>query len=227
MTNTSFAFAWDRTRPAREEAADPLASFPTLTSRHVALRPINPADYASLQLAEVSGEIGHRWRFRGQTPSPEHWAANLWNGVLSQYLVWPTRGGDPAGLVMAYQASFQDGHAYVAATRLNPDNRSPALMLGLALFLEYLFGTWAFDKLYFEVPEYNLHQFGSSIGRLLKVEAQLRDHYRYGDRMWDKLTLALYRSDWKASPRPALRLAHGPQPVRARLNIPTPAHGGT
>lgn len=169
---------------------------PPLTGRHVFLRPITPDDYRLLRIAETSGELGVRWRFRGASVSPEAWARTIWDGSLAQYIVARREKGAPIGVVSAYRANFHDGHACVAAAKFDLENPQPLLMIGVALFIDYVFACWNFEKLYFEVAEYNLAQFGSGLDSLLDEEGRLRGHYWYGNHRWDQVILALYRKKW-------------------------------
>jgi len=168
---------------------------PRLRSHHVYLKPIDPSDYPFLQMVETVGDPAPRWRHRGVTPSPDQWAQVLWAGVLVQFMVVAVQSNKPIGRVVIYQPNFQDRHAYFAAMRFEPRDRSPLMVLGISLFLEYVFAYWPFEKLYMEVPEYNLDQFASGLGRFFEIEGRLRGHFRMGGRTWDQLILALYRAN--------------------------------
>jgi RimJ/RimL family protein N-acetyltransferase len=171
-------------------------SVPSLYGRHVYLRPVTPQDYGFLHVAETSGELGPRWRFRGATPSPEQWAQTTWGSVLAQFLVVNKADNVPVGILAVHQANFQDGYAYLSAARFKPAEKTSAMMLGLAIFLQYVFSCWDFRKLYLEVPEYNYDQLASGVGRFFTLEGQLRDHSFLGGRYWDQMTLAIYRDTW-------------------------------
>ena len=189
---------------------------------HVFLRPVDARDYELLRAVELSPEPGIRWRWRGATPSPEHWVGRLWDGVLAQFIVVGRKHGQPLGLVMAHRVDFQDGHVYIGALSFGDTRPSPAFVLGVAIFVEYLFSCWNLRKLYLETPEYNLDQFRSGIGTLFEVEARLREHFFLGGRYWDFLTLAMYRRAWEEHGRHLLNVEY---PVRTtvRLRFPPPA----
>jgi len=169
---------------------------PSLIGRHVYLRAVTPQDFGFLHATETSGELGPRWRFRGATPSPEQWSHSTWGNVLAQFLVATTKDNSPVGMVAVHQANFQDGHAQLSAARFKPSDKTPSMMLGLAIFLQYVFGCWDLRKLYMEVPEYNYSQFSSGVGNFFEIEGRLRDHLYSGGRFWDQLTLAIYRDVW-------------------------------
>jgi hypothetical protein len=111
--------------------------------------------------------------FQGSTPSPEQWAQTTWGPTLAQFMVVTRRRNDAIGMVAAYQANFQDGFAHFAAVRFDPRSRSPLMIFGVAVFLEYVFSCWDFRKLYLEVPEYNYGQLASGHGRLFVIEGRL------------------------------------------------------
>jgi RimJ/RimL family protein N-acetyltransferase len=170
---------------------------PSLRARHVYLRPLTARDYPYLQMVEAGTELTFRWRLRGATPSPEQWAKMIWNQVLAQFMVVGRSGDKPIGLVSVYRANFQDRYAYLSATRFEPNRPSPLMMLGVFLFLKYVFTSWDFRKLYMELPEFNMPQFASGLGRYFEVEGRLRDHFYFDGRYWDQLTLATYRDVWQ------------------------------
>jgi RimJ/RimL family protein N-acetyltransferase len=177
----------------------------------VVLRPVLTRDYEYLYYLCVAGENGHRWRYRGATPSPDQFVRQLWDGVLAQYMVVP-RSGDrpPIGLVGIYNANFASDYAYGFVISA-PDRRATGLSLhGLLLVLHYSFETWDFEKLYFELPELNLPQFGSAM-KYLSEEGRLKNHEKIAGVRYDLLTLALYRDVWTKSVRRLLRVVLTPQ----------------
>ncbi len=193
---------------------------PPLQGADVELRAITPNDYGYIQAMELGPELNWRWRHRGTTPSPDQWLRTLWDNVLVQYLVSSPRRADPIGLVFAYHANFQDQHVYVAAARFEPHRRSPTMLLGVALFIDYVFSCWSFRKLYFTTPEYNYAEIASGLGRYFEVEGCLRDHLAFGGRRWDQLTLAVYREDWEDRAHRFLKAARRPAPPQARVRMP-------
>jgi len=179
---------------------------PSLEGNHVYLRPITPGDYGFIHMEEISGDLGPRWRFRGATPSPEEWAQNTWSNTMVQFLVMGRKTTVPLGYVALHQVDFQDGHAHFAAARLGPDKRTPVFLLGVVLFLHYVFSCWDLRKLYMEVAEYNYSQFASGLNRFFVMEGRLRDHLYAGGRHWDQIVLAIYRDQWAERAAPALEL---------------------
>lgn len=204
--------------PASVFDADPAPSTfhpAPMRGRHVQLRPVAPEDYRLLQRLDV-GELSLRWRTRGATPSPEQWAQLLWNSVLAQFMVVRVSDRRPVGLVIAYRPSFQDGYAHLGAVAIER-SRSPLMMFGCALFLDYVFTCWNLHKLYFELPEWNLKQFESALRKYCKLEGRLREHLYYDGRHWDELVLAIYRQDWSEQRERVMRVqTTKPKPVTAQ-----------
>lgn len=154
----------------------------------------------------MAGENPLRWRYRGATPSPEQFVRQLWDGVLIQYVVQGRQRPELLGTVGLYNANFASGYAYAYAIAAPDRVRTGKVIEGLLLMLEYAFRVWQFRKIYFELPEYNLHQFGSAVGRYITEEARLIDHEVIAGRSWDLLTFALYSETWDKS---VIRLARG------------------
>lgn len=191
---------------------------PRLQGQHIYLRPLAPEDYSTLQRFD-SSEAGVRWRFRGSTPSPEQWVQMAWNSVLAQFVVARRRDGRALGLVVVYRPNFQYRHAYFAAVTFGSSS-SPLMVFGCALLFEYAFTCWDFHKLYFELPEYNLSQFGSGLGRYFELEGRLREHSYYAGRQWDELILALYRENWLERGKRLLAAEAAGKPRISRIYMP-------
>jgi len=169
---------------------------PTWIGRHVYLRPVDVADYSHLRMMDLAPELGVRWRFHGTTPSPDQWA-QAGSMALAQLLVVRSHDHQTLGIASVYQHDFESRHAHLAVAAYGGPMRSPLVMMGTALFIDYVFKCWAFRKLYFELPEYNLDQFATGVGGLLTEEGRLREHTYYDGQWWDRVILALYRRTWQ------------------------------
>jgi len=168
-----------------------------LHNKYVKLRPVMADDIPSLYLLETSEVLGPRWRFRGSTPGMDRWSGATWGTVLASFIVLDATKDAPIGLVATHEANFQDGHAKMSAANfMPPGNRHLAFILGIGLFLDYVFRCWDLRKLYMEVPEYNYDQFASGAGRFFEEEGRLRDHFFFDGRYWDQVILGLYREKW-------------------------------
>lgn len=184
---------------------------PTLVGRRVRLRALNPADYELLRRVELSPHLLQRWRNRGATPAMADWVRSVEQTALAQFLVVDDRDGTEkwVGLVSVYNPDFQHGLAYLAVTKLSDPDHSTKVIEGSILFLNHVFRTWPFRKLYLETPQYNLDQFASGSGRLLEEEARLRDHWYYDGRYYDHVVLSIWRSNWDERKAALLRSALG------------------
>ncbi len=150
----------------------------------------------------IDEEIGWRWRFAGSVPRRDQFEQTLWAGVLTQFLVTDTLQGGLIGSAIAYNADLNHGYTFVAVGMVPEATGTGLGIEATDLFVGHLFGCYSLRKVYFEVPEYNLAQFESSLGWLLKEEGMLKNHTFYNGRYWDRAMLALYRDDYEAlSPR--------------------------
>ena len=184
------------------------------------LRPLGPEDYAGLRARETSAELGVRWRGRGNVVSPEQWAQSIWQSVFAQFVIVGVHDRKTLGLVMAYRPSFQDGHAWFGVEKFDAGQRSPLVVLGASLFIEYVFKCWNLTKLYIEVAEYNASQFQSGMGDLFELEGRMRDHFWYDGERWDQLILALYRERWEKRKERILSLEMASPQRYVRIGVP-------
>lgn len=170
-------------------------SAPILTGRHIYLRPLAAEDHRSVRQMDLSAELGVRWRHRGATPGIAKWTQSN-DSALAQFLVVRSSDHIAIGVTAVYNQSFQDQYAYFAAVSFAPAMRSPLMVMGSALMIDYTFKCWPFRKLYLELPEYNLEQLARGNGRIFVQEGRLGEHMYYDGRWWDKIILALYRRTW-------------------------------
>lgn len=180
-----------------------------LAGRRVVLRQISVRDYEALRMLEGSGQLGPRWRLRGETPSPEVHSSGLWAGVLAQFLVVGRDQDSPVGVVCAYNTDQTQGYVFLAAAAFEPESTGLPFLEGLILFIEYLFVVWPFRKIYIESAGFNTSQFASAATTLFVVEGELRQHEYFDGRYWDKVIWALYRDEWESKGRRFVRLARG------------------
>jgi RimJ/RimL family protein N-acetyltransferase/acyl carrier protein len=171
----------------------------SLTGSLVVLRPPQPAHYAQLYDIATANEIAWRWRYSGAIPTYDEFLRTFSAGVLTQLVVCRRREQQQAsGVVAAYNANLLNRTAYLAATVAPNLVTTGAGVEAVVLFLRYLFRTWDFEKVYMEVPEYNLAQFSSGLNRDFVPEGQLRRHLYHDGRRWDQFIFAIYRSTFLA-----------------------------
>lgn len=185
---------------------------PSRVGHTVSLTPVDPASIDFLYQLAIDDQVGWRWRYTGAVPPRSAFEQSLWNGVLTQFVVRQRRSGAPIGCVMAYNSDINHGFTYVAAALVAEAVGWGVGIEAVDLFCGHLFGTYRLRKIYFEVPEYNVQQFGSSLDWLLKQEGCLVDHSFYQGRLWDRYLFAMYRDDYDAAtPRRLGR--HGAAPA--------------
>jgi RimJ/RimL family protein N-acetyltransferase len=177
--------------PRPGPAGPSIAPSVPLSGRRVRLRAVLASDYEFLFQLAVDERTAPHWRYRGAPPRPEAFIGELWNGVLTQFIVERKDRNERLGLVTAYDAVARDGHCHIAAL-FRPDTRIWPLE-GVFLFVNYLFAEFGFRKLYGEVIDYNLDTFASSVGRWLEHEGVLRGHELHAGQYWDVHIVALWR----------------------------------
>lgn len=181
------------------------------------LRPVRAGDHDWLyQLLVVSA--GSRWRFRGSTPSPAEFDAQLWAGVHVQYVVCG-RDGRPAGIVGLYNSNLRAGHSHVFAVAA-PD-AGAVVSEGLAALVAWAFDELELAKVWVEAAEFNLEQFGRLAG-FARVEGRLTNHEYWRGRFWDTVVLSVSAETWARELRPLFE--RQPRGVAAPTEVPDPVH---
>jgi RimJ/RimL family protein N-acetyltransferase len=169
---------------------------PRLDGRHVVLVPITPGDYEYLYRISVLGENLFTWRLRGVLPSPENFIQQLWLGVFTQLKIVSVSTGEPAGLVLAYNADFRNQLVHFAMLTDPRAQGSGWSFEASTIFITYLFEAFPFRKIYLESYEFNYQRFSSGAGTVFNVEGCLRDYEFYQGRFWHKYILAIPRDGW-------------------------------
>ncbi|TDV52317.1 GNAT family N-acetyltransferase [Actinophytocola oryzae] len=166
---------------------------PVLGNAVYRLTPIQQADLDFLYLLAAGAETGYRWRYRGNPPSQQQFAADLFGQELVQFVARGTASGEPAGHVVAYDHDIAQGHASVGAV-FAPGHAGTGQAAEItAVFIRYLFHTFRLHKVYLEVPGFNWPQVESGAGTLFEVEGVLKEHDFYAGRYWDKYVCAVYQ----------------------------------
>lgn len=188
---TAFRPAVALTGPAVTGDTGP-AGPPVLQDTEIRLTTVEPEDVRFLYTLATHPDTCFRWRYRGNPPPIDRFAADLWSKVLVQFVARRTADGEPVGHVVAYGADPGHGYAYLGAV-FQPWYAGTGLAAGaVAMFVRYLFRTHPLRKVYIEIPGYNWEQVRSGEGRLFQVEGVMRDHEFYGGRYWDRYLCAIY-----------------------------------
>jgi RimJ/RimL family protein N-acetyltransferase len=178
------------------EVRDP--TFSASSSPRVQIRALQPSDVPSLYSAASDPVLGHRWRYRGRTPSFAEFEATLFEGVLAQFAVAPKDSGAICGLVTLYNADLANGHAFLGVVR---GKRVPgdqgSMMDGCILLIQHAFASWPLRKIYFEVPGYNMHLVDGLIDAgFATEEGRLQEFFFFNGEYFDKVYVSIHRHVW-------------------------------
>lgn len=166
-----------------------------IVGRHVALRPVIPADYELFYVVEMDPR-NRLHRFRGATMSPEDYVRQIWTGTLCQYTVVSKATGEPLGLVTAFSADMRNQHCRVAALLLPEFVQEAWPVEGISLFVDHLFSNFPLRKIYGDVLEPNLAQFASLLGSSFSEEGRLEEHEYIDGKFVALVIIAIYRSQF-------------------------------
>ena len=170
----------------------------TLSGKLIQLKPPMLQHYSALYQIATSNDIAWRWRYGGTIPNYDEFIRTFSSGVLTQFVVCRPREDIALGLVVAYGANLQNRTAYFAAV-IDPSLvGSGAGAEAVRVFLSHIFDAWDFEKLYMEVPEFNLEQFASGQGQEFHEEGRLKGHLYHAGRRWDQFIFAVYREPFVA-----------------------------
>lgn len=184
-------FQWGQTLGGA--AGDTNANRASLATDRIRLRSVEQDDLPVLYAAAIDPQSGYRWRYRGATPSPTAFQETMYHGTLTQLMV-EDRSGAAHGLVAAYNANIDLGHCYLGFYRVRSGVASQGEMTeGFCLFLDYIFRTWPFKKIYCELPEYSLGFVTGYDADIVKQEGCFVDHYYHDGAFHDLITIAIYR----------------------------------
>jgi len=160
----------------------------------VRLRPVLPRDIELMYTAATSPERGQRWRFRGETPSFEHFQAQMWNNQRCHFIA--EAGERPFAYFAGYDLSLKSRHCYLAILSLSGRPTEGRVFLGSFLFIEHLFRSFELRKLYIEVAGYNLDAVLGGPQTLFDIEGVLREHEEWHGQLWDNYIGAVSRERW-------------------------------
>lgn len=128
--------------------------------------------------------------------SPEDFHRKMWLGVLHQVIAVDLANNERLGILACFGADFRNGHAHIAFVFVDAAPADGRSVDAVEQFLDYLFATFPFRKLYGEVLEFNLSQLSSAVGPIAAVEGRKRAHEWHDGRHWDQILLAVYREQW-------------------------------
>jgi hypothetical protein len=160
------------------------------------LVPVTTAHYGFIHALLTAPDQLATGRLQGQTPSPQLLEQVIWHGVLSQFVV-TLDDRRPCALVSAYGASQRHGYAYISVQAEEAWRQTGLPMLALGRFLDHLFRTFPFRKLYAEMHRPTFDRvLTSQHSMFFEVEGRLREHHYVDGVFVDFLLLAVYRDRW-------------------------------
>ena len=139
---------------------------------------------------------GADWAFEGQVLDEE---GSALSHLGSQDLVDDepkARSGIAPEIWAAYNADLRNGWTYVAAVRFTPGSQTSEFVEGGSLFLDLVFDSWPFHKVFLEVPEFGVDQTLEGLEHLFEREAVLKQRSFYQGRYWDQHVYSLTASRW-------------------------------
>jgi RimJ/RimL family protein N-acetyltransferase len=190
--------------PVADTDAPPAA----LSGRWVDLQPVTDDDVVTLRrLASMPG-VTETFRYRGRTPSPKAFAADLWADALVLFTVRSRASRRIVGMVGVIAPNFRDRHAHLVVLIDAEAHRRAWPIEAIGLLVDYVFDRFDFHKLYGQLSEPSFDAISSAVARVLDVEARLTAHEFSGGEWRDSILVALYRDRWM----------HESNTTRARLH---------
>lgn len=178
-------------------------NLPTLKSKRVHLRPVNPDDYKTLFLWHSDPTNLHMWWADRHIQSFEEFANDFQRKLKSLiqtiFVIEVKEGesGNRAGMVYTYNAAWTDRYTYLCVY-LSPEYTARRIGPEAGyLAAEYAFAYFGFRKLYAEIFAYNQPSLKAALTNGFKEEGCLKAHRWFGDRYWDLHILSLTAEDFK------------------------------
>jgi len=167
------------------------------TRHNCSIRPVTPVDYDWI-LALWNDPLNlMTYRFGGIPPVADQLPQLLWTGVAAQFVI--TRAGrprEPLGLVSFYDRNVNAGHCGLALV-LSAEARSTGWALsGAGIAIDHWFRVTRSNKIWLEVPEWNMASLGGLRLFGFVEEGCQRDQDWLDGRWWNRHLLALFRDRW-------------------------------
>lgn len=139
------------------------------------------------------------YRFAGVAPNPDQFVQRLWAGVAAQYVIHRTnRPLERYGLVTLYNRERDAEHCGIALVLSEEARGIGWPFVGAGLAIEHWFRVTRCNKIWAEVPAWNLPLLDGIRLFGFVEEGVQRDHEWLDGRLWDRHLFALFRRDWEA-----------------------------
>ena len=168
------------------------------------LRPAEHEDYYWIYQLVTSPEVELQWHHHGELTSFDTFAARLGDGSL--HLIVDDGAGTRVGYASCYGMDFRNGHAAIAFAF---PSTVPAIFRasGPWVFLDHLFRTYPFRKLYGEIVDFNLPRFRRGFRRFFDEEGRLREHVFVNGAYRDVVHVSITREGFERGRASFSRLA--------------------
>jgi hypothetical protein len=176
---------------------DSEAWVPPLHGRRVRLTSLTPSDYPVFSQMEQDYDDSVLYRHRGVSVPPENFSETLWRNVLVNFAVRRQDSPVPIGLVTCYGADFRSDIASISMNIAPEWRRHGYAGEAGELFVDYLFASFPFRKLYGQVAGWAAAGSGVARGGVFVEEGCLREHEYHNGVYYDMYTYALYRAQWE------------------------------
>ncbi len=172
-----------------------------LVGRRVVLQTVEGSHSEFLYYLSVDPAAAGNVKYHGSTPSPEQVSAELWFHVLAQFVVAGRASDEYLGLVVLSSPNFVDRYCHFSSVSVPRAHGTGLVMEAAILTLEYAFKTWDFRKVYLDVLDTNLPQFGGTLDRYACHEGTLREHQFLDGAYRDMHRYAIYADRWRSAAR--------------------------
>ncbi len=169
---------------------------PTLEATRVALCPVEPNTFAALYDIASDPDTALRWRTRGLIPTREEFMQALRTDCFTQFAVVGRASTTVLGHAIAYDADFRHARCAIGLALCDEAvGRGLGIEAGI-LFVSYLFQTWPFNKLFLEIPAFNLAQIRHLADAHLVREAIVERHHYFDHQYHDLHVYSIKREAW-------------------------------
>lgn len=136
-----------------------------ITTAHIRLRPVLPADYPRLYEIESDPSTALTWRYRDGMPPPEQYEAALWRQTQQIMVVEGRTSGEVIGYIQLHDVDLRAGHGWFSIYSAADRRGSGLVMEGLMAFCEWVFTNWPLRWIYAHSTAHNVAAFESGIRR--------------------------------------------------------------
>lgn len=177
---------------ARTRTADPP---PIINGRRVSLRPLETDDSPVLYGWRLAAD-NQPWLFGKGLPAYEEFLAELPHLQQRSLTLAVFDKHQTAGFVHAHSLNIDSQWCFVAAYAVPGYEGTSEMVEAAAMFVDYLFQRFKFQKIYMDLLEEQADQFQPLLGSLFREEGRFVEHLWIEGELRDVLRLAVYQEAW-------------------------------